>query len=100
MSRQSHERSISTTAHIQMHDGTGQEFETYRELALQENQDGSWLVYALRPKRCAANDANDAGEGMVSGSIKVSDRATTAFLIDLFCLLADPGAFAKGTDST
>jgi hypothetical protein len=96
MNRRPSERSISTTANIQLSDGNGQEFDISRELVLQENQDGTWLIYALRPK---PSGANDGGEGMVSGSIKVSDHATMAFLIDLFTLLADPGGFEKGTAS-
>lgn len=90
MSKHAHERSISTTANIQLSDGNGQEFDTYRELVLQENQDGTWLVYAMRPK---SSDTSSGGAHIGSGAIKVSDPETMRFLVDLFTLLADPGAF-------
>jgi hypothetical protein len=96
MTRKLVERSISTTANISLADGHGQEFDTYRELVMQENTDGTWLVYAMRPGDSATDGSEEA---TVSGSIKVADEATRAFLVDLFSLLADPGAFCEKSDS-
>jgi hypothetical protein len=95
MSKHAHERSISTTAYILMAEGTGQPIEIYRELVLQENEDGTWLVYTLRPKT-AAEDHIEELTG--SGSIKVEDHTTRRFLGDLFSLLANPEAFSEGMD--
>lgn len=96
MSGNSHERSITTVASILLADGHGQEFDTYRELVMQENRDGTWIVFALRPKTV---DAGDSEEKIVSGSIKVDDEMTIAFLSRLFSLLADPGAFSEDGQS-
>ena len=77
MTRKVVERSISTTANIYLADGHGQEFDTYRELVMQENEDGTWLVYALRPRTAEVDRLDD---GIISGSIKVADEETRAFL--------------------
>lgn len=97
MTRKVVERSISTTANIYLADGHGQEFDTYRELVMQENEDGTWLVYALRPRTAEVDRLDD---GIISGSIKVADEETRAFFVDLFSLLADPGTFGETWDST
>ena len=96
MTRRLVERSISTTANIYLADNHGQEFAKSRELVLQENKDGTWLVYALRPGNA---DVNGSEERIVSGSIKVVDEATKAFLVNLFSILADPGAFRDSAEA-
>jgi hypothetical protein len=86
MSTQTQTRTISTTADITLQqDGTAPLL-VARELVLDEDTDGSWLIYAVIPET-----VDDTGEGMASGSIRVTDEAGKQLLGKVFALLADPG---------
>jgi hypothetical protein len=90
MTPQTHERSISTMANVVLDDGHGQKFNVHRELVMQENKDGNWLVYVVLPET-----ADGTAESIVSDSVNVTEGATSQFLGELFSLLADP--YGSGT---
>jgi hypothetical protein len=92
MNTQIQTRTISTTADITLHqDGTAPLLVT-RELVMDEDTDGSWLVYAVVPE-----SVDDTGEGMASGSIRVTDEAGKRLLGKVFSMLADPASSRSRT---
>ena len=88
-------RRISTTAHITLEQGDTESLVVSRELVMDEDRDGTWLVYAVVPE-----SVDDAGERMVSGSIRVTDEAGKQLLGNLFTLLAGPGVFGSAPTRT
>lgn len=86
MSTQVQPRTIDTTAHITLQQDETAPLLVSRELVMDEDTDGSWLVYVVVPE-----SVDDSGEGMVSGSIRVTDETGKQLLGDLCGLLADPG---------
>ena len=81
-------RRISTTAAFTLEQGADQPFRVYRELVCDEDNDGSWTVYAVEPETVGSD-----GEGMVSGAIRLRDKASVELVSNLFSMLADPGRF-------
>ncbi len=85
MGTQVQPRTISTTADITLEQDGAAPLLVSRELVMDEDTDGAWLVYVVAPE-----SVNDSGEGMASGSIRVTHEVGKQHLSNIFALLADP----------
>jgi hypothetical protein len=76
-------------ASMVLHMGHEQRYAVYRDLWFDEDFDGSWLVCAIRPEEPEVNGDRKGG------GIRVDDPAVSAFLRELFMLLADPDRYGE-----